>query len=140
MRTFRGSAGQLLSLCQQLAVRHLLLNMNTFPDISVYDQVWLGAHWMPGIVQLPLERVVLAIHRRRVHNQLAIDALIALSRPFIRFDIQFFATADPGLHWLSDYSEHLPALLAEWEAVHGPRDVPAPGAPQPNPDYRPFDS
>jgi hypothetical protein len=93
--------------------------MNTFPDISVYDQVWLGVNWMPVLVQLPVERAVLAISRRRVHNQLAIDSLIALFRPFIRFDIQFFSTALPGLQWLGDYSERIPGLLAEWGEVHG---------------------
>ena len=77
MRTFRASATQLLLLLRQLDVRNMLLEMNTFPDISVYDQVWLGTNWMPVLVKLPLERVVLAIHRRRVHNQLAIDSLLA---------------------------------------------------------------
>ncbi|MBF9223483.1 hypothetical protein [Hymenobacter ruricola] len=119
MRSFRSSAEQLLQLVNQHGVRNMLLEMNTFPDISVYDQVWLGVSWMPILVKLPLERVVLAIHRRRVHNQLAIDSLIALFRPFIRFDIQFFSTATPGLHWLSDYSGRMPALLAEWDAAHG---------------------
>ena len=128
MRTFRASAEQLLQLSQRLAVRHLLLNMNTFPDISVYDQLWLGAHWLPGVVQLTLERVVLVIHRRRVHNQLALDSLIAMARPFIRFDIQYFPQPGPGLHWLSDYSDRLPVLLAEWDALHG-----APAAPAPHP-------
>ena len=120
MRTFRAGAEQLLTIAQARAVRHLLLDMNTYPDISVYDQVWLSAHWMPALVQLPLERVVLTIGRRRVHNQLALDSLIALSRPFIKFDIQFFPAAVPGLHWLCDYSNRLPALLTEWDAVHGP--------------------
>ena len=127
MRTFRLSAEQLQHMARQLGVRHLLLDMNTFPDISVYDQVWLGANWMPIIVQLPLERVVLIINPQRVHNQLAIDSLIGMSRPFIKFDIQFFSTTVPGLHWLSDYSDRLPALLAEWEAVHGPALPPASG-------------
>ena len=120
MRTFRASAEQLLSTVHQHGVRNLLLEMNTFPDISVYDQVWMGTSWMPLLVTLPVERVVLAINRRKVHNQLAIDSLIAMSRPFIKFDIQFFPTAYPGLHWLTDYSARLPALLAEWDAVHGP--------------------
>ncbi|MBF9142941.1 hypothetical protein [Hymenobacter properus] len=120
MRTFRNSAEQLLQLVNQHSIRNMLLEMNTFPDISVYDQVWLGVNWMPVLVKLPLQRVVLAIHRRRVHNQLAIDSLIALFRPFIKFDIQFFSTAAPGLQWLGDYSERIPALLTEWDAVHGP--------------------
>jgi len=137
MRGFRSSAEQLLRSTREMGVRHLLLNMNTFPDISVYDQVWLGVHWMPAMVKLPLERVVLAISRRKVHNQLAVDSLIAMSRPFIRFDIQFFPTAAPGLYWLSDYSDRMPYLLAEWEAVHGPA-LPAPGGlAEPRTLYRP---
>lgn len=115
MRKFRSSAEQLQHVTRQLGVRHLLLDMNTFPDISVYDQVWLGANWMPIIVQLPLERVVLIINPQRVHNQLAIDSLICMSRPFIKFDIQFFSTIVPGLHWLSNYSDRIPSLLAEWQ-------------------------
>ena len=120
MRTFRASAEQLLELARNLEVRSMLLNMNSFPDISVYDQVWLGVSWMPVLVKLPLARIVLAIHRRRVHNQLAVDSLIGMFRPFIKFDIQFFHASVPGLHWLCDYSDRLPALLAEWQAVHGP--------------------
>ena len=119
MRTFRTSAESLLQLVNKHSIRNMLLEMNSFPDISVYDQVWLGANWMPVLVKLPLERVVLAIHRRRVHNQLAIDSLIALFRPFIRFDIQFFSTTAPGLHWLSDYSGRVADLMAEWNAEHG---------------------
>jgi hypothetical protein len=137
MRGFRTSAEQLLQLGQRLGVRHLLLNMNTFPDISVYDQMWLGKHWLPGIEQMPLERVVLVNPRHRLHNQMAIDALIAQARPFIQFDIQYFPRPVQGMHWLSDYSERLPMLLAEWDAVHGPADQPAP---EQRPRYRPYDS
>lgn len=136
MRTFRASIEQLLYLSRQLPVRCVLVNINTLPDISVYDQVWLGANWMPAVVRLPLERVVLVINRRRVHNQLAIDSLIGMAQPLIRFDIQFFSTVVPGLHWLSDYSDRLPALLAEWDALHGPAALPATGAAEPRPQYR----
>lgn len=129
MRTFRPSLSSLLELARELGPRLVLMEMNTFPDISVYDQVWLGLYWMPGVVKLPLERVVLAIHRSRVHNQLAIDSLIALSRPFIKFDIQFFTTGIAGLRWLCDFSEHLPGLLAEWDAVHDAALSAAPGSP-----------
>lgn len=111
---------QLIELVGQLQVRHMLLDINTFPDISVYDQVWMSMNWMPTVVKSRLEQVVLAIGRRKVHNQLALDSLIAGSRPLIKFDIQFFPTALPGLHWLSNYSDRLPLLLAEWDRVHGP--------------------
>ncbi|GAA3958622.1 hypothetical protein [Hymenobacter antarcticus] len=138
-RNLRASAEQLLLLDQQLGMRNLLLNMNTFPDISVYDQVWLGTNWMPGITRLPLERVVLVNHRRRVHNQLAIESLLAMFRPFIKFDIQYFSQPGPGLAWLTDYAARLPELQAEWEAVHGPDPV-RPGVAEPRAQYRPHDS
>ena len=128
-RTLRQSAEQLLALDRELGVRNLLLNMNTFPDISVYDQVWLGVSWMPGTMKLPLERVVLVNHRHRVHNQLAIDSLLAMFRSIIKFDIQYFPQPEPGLQWLTDYSARLPALQAEWDAVFGPGLVPA-GSPE----------
>ncbi|MBO2008476.1 hypothetical protein [Hymenobacter negativus] len=141
MRTFRSSAEQLLQLSLQLSVRHLLLNMNTFPDISVYDQVWLGTHWMPEVEHIHLERVVLINNRHRLHNQMAIDALIDIAQPFIRCDIQYFPQPASGLHWLSDHSERLPALLAEWDAVHSSSVLPAPGtAEYRSPQYRPYDS
>ena len=66
MRTFQSGAGLLLNLISELRVRHLVLDFNTLPDISVYDQLWLGANWMPGLMKLPVERVVLVINRRRV--------------------------------------------------------------------------
>ena len=122
----RPSALKLLRLDQELGMHNLLLNMNTFPDISVYDQVWLGANWMPGIVKLPLQRVVLVNGRHRIHNQLAIESMLVLMRPFIKFDIQFFPNPASGMRWLSDFSPRLPEVLAEWDAVHAPAPMDAP--------------
>jgi len=119
-RNLRASALELLRLDRELGMHNLLLNMNTFPDISVYDQVWLGTNWMPGIVKLPLVRVVLINNRQRIHNQLAIESMLALVRPFIKFDIQFFPNVNSGLHWISDFSPRLPEMLAEWDAIHAP--------------------
>jgi len=113
---FRTSAQQLLELLQQLEVRHLLLDMNTFPDLQLADQEWIGTHWMPGLVALALERLVLVIDSHRVHNQLAIDALHDLVQPAIRFSSHYFADVASALDWLTDGSERLPALAAEWAA------------------------
>ena len=125
-RNLRASALQLLHLDQELGMHNLLLNMNTFPDISVYDQVWLGANWMPGIVKLPLQRVVLINNRHRIHNQLAIESMLLLVRPFIKFDIQFFPNPVSGMRWLSDFSSRLPDVMDEWDAVHAPGPDTAP--------------
>jgi hypothetical protein len=116
MASLRTSAAQLLEVVRQLAVRTLLLDMNTVPNISVADELWLGTHWMPAIVQLPLQHLVLAIDGSRVHNQLVIDALHDLVQPAIRFESHYFSDADSAMHWLTDGTGRLPALQAEWNA------------------------
>ena len=108
------SATQLLALARQLAIQVLLIDMNTVPNISIDDELWLGAHWMPGIVQLPLAHLILAIDSSQLHNQLAIDALHDLVQPAIRFESHYFADADSALHWLTEGTGRLPALQAEW--------------------------
>ncbi|GAC1376231.1 MAG: hypothetical protein NVSMB30_21280 [Hymenobacter sp.] len=114
-QTLRASAGALLALARRLAVRTLLIDMNTVPNIPVADELWLGAHWMPGIVQLPLEHLILVIDSDRIHNQLAIDALHDLVQPAIRFESHYFSDARSALYWLTEGTGRLPALLAEWQ-------------------------
>ncbi|HEX8505401.1 MAG TPA: hypothetical protein VF630_08540 [Hymenobacter sp.] len=114
--TLRVSAEQLLKLAQQVAVRCLLLDMNSVPNISVADELWLGTYWMPGIVQLPLQHLVLAIDSSQIHNQLAIDALHDLVQPAIRFESHYFSDAESAMHWLTEGTSRMPALQAEWNA------------------------
>jgi hypothetical protein len=112
----RASASELLALLQELAVRHLLLDMNSVPNLPLVDQLWLGDHWMPALVSLPLERLVLVIDSSQIHNQLAIDMLHDLVQPSIRFESQYFADMDSALDWTTDSSPRLAALRAEWAA------------------------
>lgn len=112
----RTSAAQLLELLRELEVRHLVLDMNSVLDLSIADQIWLGDHWMPGLVALNLERLVLVIDSSRQHNQLAVDALHDLVQPAIRFSSHYFADVASAMDWLTDSSPHLPALAAEWAA------------------------
>ena len=112
----RASASELLTLLQELVVRHLLLDMNSVPNLPLADQLWLGDHWMPALVALPLERLVLIIDSDQIHNQLAIDMLHDLVQPSIRFESQYFADMESALDWTTDSSPRLPALRAEWAA------------------------
>jgi len=116
----RSSAEQLLILLREQEVRHLVLDMNSLPDLSVADQIWLGDYWMPGLVALPLERLVLVIDSSRQHNQLAVDALHDLVQPAIRFSSHYFSDTASALDWLTDSSPRLPALAAEWAARYQP--------------------
>ena len=116
VRLLRASASQLLGLLQELAVRQLLLDMNTLPNLPLADQLWLGDHWMPALVALPLERLILVISSAQIHNQLAIDALYDLVKSDIRFDSQYFTDMESALDWATDSSPRLAPLHAEWAA------------------------
>lgn len=117
----RASAVRLLALLQQLPVRHLLIDMNSMPDLSVDDELWLSTHWMPGLVALPLEQIIVAIDSSQMHNQLAIDALYASVEPAIRFESHYFSDAASAMQWFGEGSDRLPALTAEWNARPGAR-------------------
>jgi hypothetical protein len=118
----RTSAEQLLGLLREQEVRHLVLDINSLPDLSAADQLWLGDHWMLGLVALHLERLVLVIDSSHQHNQLAIGTLHNLVKPAIRFSSHYFADIASALDWLTDSSPQLPALAAEWAT----RSQPAP--------------
>ena len=113
---YQAALTHLLRTAQSRVVRHCFLDMANMPDISVYDQIWMSLHWVPGMVTLPLERVVFNIGPRQAYNQLAVESLIALARTFIRFDIQFFSQPRAALGWLSNDAPRLAGLLAEWDA------------------------
>lgn len=113
----RTALGQLLQLAQQLHVRYVQLELEHLPDLPVYDQLWLSMHWMPKVLALPLERVVVLLQPAQVYNTHAIEMLLAGFRLFIKFDVQFFTQDLPGLQWLTADSARLPAIQAEWQAA-----------------------
>lgn len=115
----RPSLVQLQLLARQLQVSHVLLHLDALPDLPVFDQIWLGTHWMPTVLQLPLQQVVVVLHSARVYNLHAIETLLLAFRLFIKFDVQFFTQLLPGLQWLTNHSPRLPELLAEWQEGFG---------------------
>ena len=111
----RPSATRLLALLAALEVRHLLLDMNSVPNLPLADQLWLGDYWMPGLLALDLKQLILVINGAQLHNQLAIDALHDLVKPAIRFAAHYFSDNLSAMDWLTNGSPQLLALLAEWE-------------------------
>lgn len=133
MTQLRPALIQLQQLALQLQPTLVLLNISGMADLSVYDQIWLGTHWMPMVLQLPLQHVVVVLGSERVYNMQAIEMLLTAFRLLIRFDVQFFTLAVPGLQWLTSNSPRLPQLLADWEETFGA----GPGMlAEPQPSYR----
>lgn len=73
----RPSALHLSDAARHHHVHHHLLDLNLLEDISVFDQLWLSAHWLPGAQSLPVQRVVVLLGENRLHNKMAVDSLIA---------------------------------------------------------------
>lgn len=119
MQQLRPTALQLRLLAKQQQITTALLDIDALPDLAVYDQIWLGTHWMPGVVQLPLKQVVVVMGSKRVYNQQAIEVLLQAFRLFTRFEVHFFTQPLPGLQWLLGDSPRLPELLADWQAGFG---------------------
>jgi hypothetical protein len=136
MRRLRPALEQLAQLAIRLHVTHGLLAIDTLPDISAYDQIWLGSQWLPKTERLALQQAVIVLSSGKVYNQQAIETLLSLNRRLVRFDFQFFGQPVAAMHWLTNESRRLPALLAEWEAAFGPVAPEAHSLAEPRPPYR----
>ncbi|MGI4741005.1 MAG: hypothetical protein ACRYG7_38040 [Janthinobacterium lividum] len=119
MRRLRPALEQLHQLAHRFRVTHALLALGNLPDISAYDQIWLGSQWLPKAERLHLKQAIVVLDSKQVYNQQAIETLMGFGRPQPKFDFQFFRQATTGMHWLTGDSPRLLDLLAEWEAAYG---------------------
>jgi len=120
MRRLRPALEQLAQLATSRHITHGLLAIDGLSDISAYDQIWLGSQWLPKTERLALKQAVVVLSSGKVYNQQAIETLFELNRKLVKFDFQFFSQSVAAMHWLTNESRRLPALLAEWDAAFGP--------------------
>jgi hypothetical protein len=120
MRRLRPALEQLHQLAHRLRATHGLLALGDLPDISAYDQIWLGSHWLPKAERLSLKHIVVSLDAKQVYNQQAIETLLFFGRPQSGIDFQFFRQATAGMQWLANDSQRLPFLFAEWADAYGP--------------------
>ncbi|RZL13577.1 MAG: hypothetical protein EOO62_07745, partial [Hymenobacter sp.] len=76
MRRLRAALEQLSQVAIRLQVTHGLLAVDTLPDISAYDQIWLGSQWLPKMAGLSLTQAVIVLSSGKVYNQQAIETLL----------------------------------------------------------------
>ena len=136
MRGFREAFTRLQKLVARLGVARILLDLNTLPDISVYDQLWLSKGFIPSILVLPLRQVVVALSPKNVYNHQAVEGLLLAVHLLIRFDMQFFAQPDAGMQWLTDYSPRLVDLQREWSQQRGAIPPQSDEVAEPRPGYQ----
>lgn len=120
MRRLRPALEQLYQLAQQRQVTRGLLAIESLPDISAYDQIWLGSQWLPKTGRLALKQAVIVLSAQQVYNQQAIETVLTLNWPYVKTDFQFFRSSVTAMHWLTGESARLPELLDEWDEPHRP--------------------
>lgn len=136
MRYFQQAFTQLRDIMQQLGVARIVLELNAMPDIPVYDQMWMSTHFMPGLLKLPLQVVVVVLSARRVYNQHVVEGVLAASALHIKFDVQFFTQPEAAMAWLTEDSPRLPLLLREWAGSYGAPAKPSDEVAEPRAPYR----
>lgn len=136
MRRLRPALEQLSQLAISLQITHGLLAIDSLPDISAYDQIWLGSQWLPKTERLMLKQAVVVLSSGKIYNQQAIETLFMPNSRLVRFDFQFFGQSVAAMHWLTNESRRLPALLSEWEAAFGPLSPETSQAAEPRAPYR----
>jgi hypothetical protein len=135
MRRLRPALEQLRQLAYRVQASHGLLALSDLPEISAYDQIWLGSQWLPKTERLALRQAVVVLDAKQVYNQQAIETLLVFGRSPVGVDFQFFRQATAGMQWLANDSLRLPALFAEWADAYGAPAASPSEVAEPRPRY-----
>lgn len=122
---YREALAGLVELAREHGTTRLLLELEDFPDIPVFDQLWLSTTLWQRAAHLQVQQVVIILSARRVYNRHVVESLLTQPHTHIRADIQFFAQPDSALDWLTNHSARIPDLLAEWQQTLRPGNNPA---------------
>ncbi|TGE19639.1 hypothetical protein [Hymenobacter elongatus] len=117
MTCFRPALKHIVDLVQDCQVHHCLLDLHGLPDISIEDQVWLTINWLPRILRQYARQVALVLPAAHHYNQMVVEGLLKIGRPFITFEVQFFSDTHAALDWLTNSTEQVDKLEQEWSAT-----------------------
>lgn len=94
-----------------------LVDLRGLPDLSIEDQLWMTVRWIPIIAAQKLREAALVLPNT-LHNQMAVESILWVSRHLLRFDVQFFSDDASALDWLLDDPEAAAALQQEWQQAY----------------------
>ena len=80
-------------------------------------QHWLSESWLPRYRRLHIQALAILLPST-LHNQLALENLVADALPTVRCDMQYFSEVLAALDWLSLMDENCAAQLQrQWLAA-----------------------
>lgn len=92
-----------------------LADISTMPPIGISEQLWLSETWLAQFALLGVKQLAV-IEPRNLHNQLAIESVLADGRRHTSTDVQFFPDVASALDWLTWADEcAMHTLEQEWQ-------------------------
>lgn len=114
---FQEAMQQLVQLTQHLHPYRWLADTSSLPAVSPATQQWLSSEWLPNYQKLHIQMLAVLLPSD-LHNQLALENLVATARPAARCDMQYFSDALAALDWLALLDEEYAARLQrQWRAA-----------------------
>lgn len=118
---FQVAFNQLLAYSLRYKVQRWLADTASMPPVGNSEQTWFSDEWLPQAEQqglgLGLKSFALVLPTN-LHNQLALESMLADGRRYWSIDVQFFSDTTTALDWLTKSSAVITALEDEWRAAH----------------------
>lgn len=109
---FREALQQLLELARNLHPYRCLVDTSSLPAVSLATQQWLSDEWLPHYQKLHIQMLAVLLPSN-LHNQLALESMVADARPAVRCDMQYFTDELAALDWLALTDEEYAARLQQ---------------------------
>ena len=116
MASFQRSLQAVAQLVEQNTVAEGIIDLHGLPDLTIGQQLWVAAHWLPRIAVPAVQHAAFIIPENSLYNQMAVEALHRASRHFIHCEVQFFHNPPAALDWLLSFQDPAAqaALEQEW--------------------------
>ena len=117
LHSFAQAMLYMANLVRVHGVTRVLIDVNGLPDLSMKEQLWVGAEWLPQVEAQSVQQVAFVLPLTHTYNQMVVESILEVDCRLLQFDVQFFAETSTALDWLTASSTaHMLALAAEWEA------------------------
>jgi hypothetical protein len=114
---FYQSFEQVLAVSRDHHATEWLADISAMPPIGIDEQQWLSETWLTQFVVLGVKKVAV-IEPGSLHNQLAIESVLADGRRYVQADVQYFPDTESALDWLTwSDTRAMEELEQEWQGV-----------------------
>lgn len=116
---FQVAFNHLLAYSVRYRVQRWMADTAAMPPVGSSEQAWFSDEWLPQANNqgLALKNFALVLPAN-LHNQLALESMLADGRRYWSINVQFFSDTTTALDWLTNSSAVLYALEGEWQAAH----------------------